>query len=65
MYTGGLVACVGSAMAAGGVFVFLLLILTPLFLWRVSAEDELMSQQFPQQFPEYKARTYALIPLVW
>jgi protein-S-isoprenylcysteine O-methyltransferase len=65
MYTGGLVACLGSAMAAGGVFVFLLLILTPLFLWRGSAEDELMSRQFPEEFPGYKARTYALIPLVW
>jgi protein-S-isoprenylcysteine O-methyltransferase Ste14 len=58
MYTGGLVACVGSAMAAGGVFVFLLLILTPLFLWRVSAEDELMSQQFRSSFPSTRrART--------
>jgi protein-S-isoprenylcysteine O-methyltransferase Ste14 len=65
MYTGGLVACLGSAMSAGGVFVFLLLILTPLFLWRVVAEDELLSRQFPREFPEYKARTYALIPLVW
>jgi protein-S-isoprenylcysteine O-methyltransferase Ste14 len=65
MYTGGLIACLGSAIAAGGVFVFLLLILTPLFLWRVSAEDALMQRQFPREFPPYKARTYALVPFVW
>jgi protein-S-isoprenylcysteine O-methyltransferase Ste14 len=65
MYTGGIIACLGSAIAAGGVFVFLLLILTPLFLWRVSAEDALMTRQFPREFPDYKKRTYALIPFVW
>jgi len=42
-----------------------LLVLTPLFLWRVSAEDALMTRQFPRAFAEYKARTYALIPFVW
>jgi len=65
MYTGGLIACLGSAIAAGGVFVFLFLILTPLFLWRVGAEDALMARQFPREFPGYKARTYALVPFVW
>jgi protein-S-isoprenylcysteine O-methyltransferase Ste14 len=65
MYTGGLVACLGSAIAAGGAFVFLLLVLTPLFLWRVSAEDALMTRQFPRAFADHKARTYALIPFVW
>src|SRR5262249_12845179 len=38
MYTGGIIACIGSAIVAGGAFVFFLIILTPLFLWRVSAE---------------------------
>lgn len=65
MYTGGIVACFGSAIVAGGVFVFLPLVLTPLFLWRVRAEDELLARQFPQEFPAYKRRTKALIPFVW
>jgi protein-S-isoprenylcysteine O-methyltransferase len=65
MYTGGILACFGSAIVAGGVFVFLLLVLTPLFLWRVRAEDELLARQFPQEFPAYKRRTKALIPFVW
>ena len=60
-----ILACFGSAIVAGGVFVFLLLVLTPLFLWRVRAEDELLARQFPQEFPAYKRRTKALIPFVW
>jgi protein-S-isoprenylcysteine O-methyltransferase Ste14 len=45
--------------------VFLLVILGSLFLWRVSAEDKLMAQQFPTEYPDYKKRTKALIPFVW
>jgi protein-S-isoprenylcysteine O-methyltransferase Ste14 len=65
MYTGGLIGCLGSAVVAGGGFVFLFVLLTPLFLWRTGAEDRLMAQQFPNEYPEYKKRTKALIPFVW
>ncbi len=65
MYTGSIVACIGSAIVVGGPFVFLLFILTPIFLWRVGAEDKLMAQQFPKEYPEYKKRTTTLIPFVW
>jgi protein-S-isoprenylcysteine O-methyltransferase Ste14 len=65
MYSGGLVATIGSAITAGGAFVFLLIILGALFIWRTGAEDELMKQQFPEGFPEYKKRTKKLIPLIW
>jgi protein-S-isoprenylcysteine O-methyltransferase len=65
MYTGGLLACVGSALAAGGTWIFLLVILSSLFLWRVGAEDKLMERQFPNEYPDYKKRTKALVPLVW
>jgi protein-S-isoprenylcysteine O-methyltransferase Ste14 len=36
-----------------------------IFLWRVGAEDKLMEQQFPNEFPDYKKRTKAVIPFVW
>jgi len=65
MYGGGLMACIGSAIVVGGPFIFLLIFLTPLFLWRVGAEDRLMEQQFPNEYPDYKKRTKALIPFVW
>lgn len=65
MYTGGLLACLGSAITCGGPFVFLLLLLGALFLWRVGAEDRLMVRQFPDAYPDYMRRTKALIPFVW
>jgi protein-S-isoprenylcysteine O-methyltransferase len=65
IYAGGLVACIGSAIVAGGAWVFLLVILGALFLSRVGAEDRLLAQQFPNEYPDYKKRTKALIPFVW
>jgi protein-S-isoprenylcysteine O-methyltransferase Ste14 len=65
MYTGGLIACIGSAIVVGGGFVFLLILLGLIFLWRVGAEDRLLAQQFPDEFPDYARRTKALIPFVW
>lgn len=65
MYTGGILACIGSAIVAGGAFVFLLALLMPLFVWRVSAEDRLMARQFPDEYPDYRRRTKGLIPFVW
>jgi hypothetical protein len=57
--------CIGSAIVAGGAFVFLLAILGSLFLWRVGAEDKLMTKQFPKECPLYKKWMKALILFVW
>jgi protein-S-isoprenylcysteine O-methyltransferase Ste14 len=65
MYSGGILACLGAAIVVGGPFVFTLVTLVPIFLWRVSAEDKLMSEQFPTQYPDYMRRTKALIPFLW
>ena len=65
MYAGGLIAAIGSAIVCGGAWIFLLVILGGIFLWRVGAEDRLMAQRFPNEFPDYKKRTKALIPFVW
>ena len=65
MYAGGLLACIGSAIAAGSGWIFLLIILGSLFLWRVGAEDKLMEEKFPSEYPSYKKRTKALIPFIW
>ncbi len=46
MYAGGLVSAIGSAIVCGGAFVFLLVLLGAIFLWRVGAEDKLMQRQF-------------------
>lgn len=65
MYTGGLLACIGSVIVVGGPFVFLLILLGAIFIWRVDAEDRLLARQFPDEFPDYARRTNALIPFLW
>ena len=65
MYAGGFLACIGSAIVCGGAWIFLLMILGALFLWRVGAEDKLMAKEFPNEYPDYKKRTKALIPFIW
>jgi protein-S-isoprenylcysteine O-methyltransferase Ste14 len=34
------------------------------FLWRVRVEERLLLQQFPRDYPAYRARTKALIPFI-
>jgi protein-S-isoprenylcysteine O-methyltransferase Ste14 len=52
MYFGGLIAAIGSAIVCGDGWIFLTVILGSLFLWRVGAEDKLMAQQFPNEYPD-------------
>jgi protein-S-isoprenylcysteine O-methyltransferase len=52
-------------IVGGGAWIFLLIILGSIFLWRVGAEYKLMAQQFPNEYPDYKKRTKVLIPFVW
>lgn len=65
IYAGGLLACAGSVLGGGGVWIVPLIILGAIFLWRVGAEDALMARMFPEDYPAYKHRTKALIPFVW
>jgi protein-S-isoprenylcysteine O-methyltransferase len=65
MYTGSLLPALGSAIVCGGAWVFLLLILGTIFLWRLGAEIKLTAQQLPNEYPEYKRRTKALILFLW
>jgi protein-S-isoprenylcysteine O-methyltransferase Ste14 len=65
MYFGGLIAAIGSAIVCGGAFVFLSIILGTIFVRRIGAEDRLMAQSFPKEYPDYQKRTKAFIPFVW
>jgi protein-S-isoprenylcysteine O-methyltransferase Ste14 len=65
MYTGGLIADIGSAIVCGGGWIFLIIFLGAIFLWRVGAEDKLMAHQFPDKYSDYKKRTKKLIPFIW
>jgi len=65
MYFGGFIACLGTVFVVGGAFVFLLVLLSAISVWRVGEEDKLMGQQFPDEYPVYKKRTKSLIPFIW
>ena len=64
IYTGIIAATFGTGLAIH-VWFLVFLIMTANFIWRVRTEERLMTKQFPDQYPEYKKKTWALIPFVW
>jgi isoprenylcysteine carboxyl methyltransferase (ICMT) family protein YpbQ len=64
IYTGMLVALIGSALV-NGIDLIILLIFCVVFMLRIPVEERYMMQLFPDQYPEYKKRTKALIPFIW
>lgn len=66
IYAGILVAILGSALVAGRtVWLIMFAGFSLMIIARVKTEEEFMMNLFPQQYPEYKKRTSALIPFVW
>jgi len=65
IYTGVLAAQLGSALASGNVWLLLLATCLPYLIYSATKEEKLMTEQFPDQYPEYKSRTNMLIPFVW
>jgi len=64
IYTGLLVALLGSALVAGFTYWVAFVLCIGMFVYRVFAEDRLMMQQFPNTYPAYRRKTKALIPFV-
>jgi protein-S-isoprenylcysteine O-methyltransferase Ste14 len=65
IYTGMLLAIIGSALVAGVIWLAVFVIMSVNFLYRIPVEERYMMQLFPDQYPEYRKRTKALIPLIW
>ena len=65
IYTGWLLAIIGSALVAGFIWFIVFAIFCIMFIWRIGVEEKMMNQLFPTQYPDYKKRTKALIPFVW
>lgn len=65
IYTGMLLAALGTGLTGVifGVLVFIFALI--IFNWRISVEERLMLQVFPDKYPVYKERTKRLIPFVW
>jgi len=65
IYTGLIVALLGSALATNVGWFIIFLFLGSTFVWRIDREEKFMMQLFPNEYPEYKKRTRKLIPLIW
>lgn len=65
IYTGILLAMLGSALAVGAAWFIPFLIFTVYFVYSAKVEEKLMRQQFPDQYPAYMEKTKMLVPFVW
>ena len=65
IYTGMLLAFFGSALLGNLVWLIILIATFAIFMMRIKTEEEFMMKIFPEQYPEYKKHTKALIPFVW
>lgn len=64
IYTGVILAALGSTMTSLA-WIIMFFIISAMFIWRVHVEERLMIRQFPNQYPDYKKRTWALVPFIW
>jgi protein-S-isoprenylcysteine O-methyltransferase Ste14 len=62
IYTGILLAMLGSAIGQSLFWVLPLVGCVPYFIYSARREEELMAEQFPQQYPAYISRTKMLLP---
>jgi protein-S-isoprenylcysteine O-methyltransferase Ste14 len=65
IYTGIIFAMLGTGLTVGAAWFFVLLISFVYFLISTHQEERDMTQQFPEAYPAYKARTKRLIPFVY
>jgi protein-S-isoprenylcysteine O-methyltransferase Ste14 len=65
IYTGILLAIVGSVIAGGDFWLVFLVITAPYFIYSAVMEERLMMKQFPKVYPSYKDKTKMLVPFVF
>jgi len=64
IYTGMLLAMLGSAIAVSVLWGLPLLLFGAYFVYSAVREERLMTQQFPQEYPAYRKRTWMLLPFL-
>lgn len=64
IYSGIMLAMIGSALAVGVFWLALFALYFAYFLFSARAEEKMMLAQFPDTYPAYRRRTKMLIPLV-
>ena len=64
IYSGILLAMLGSALAAGTLWIVPLVLGAGYFLYSARQEEAFMEQRFPDRYPAYRQRTKRLIPFL-
>jgi len=65
IYSGILLAMLGSALAVGTPWLMAFVCVAAYLAYCAKMEEQLMTQQFPCEYPQYKRKTKMLIPFVW
>jgi protein-S-isoprenylcysteine O-methyltransferase Ste14 len=65
IYTGILLAMLGSALVSGPLWGIIMLVAGAYFIYSATQEEKLMLSEFPEEYPAYKARTKMLIPFIF
>lgn len=65
IYTGLVLATLGSAMGVSVLWALVLIPLCAYFIYSARREETLMLQLFPEQYAAYRARTGMLVPCPW
>jgi protein-S-isoprenylcysteine O-methyltransferase Ste14 len=65
IYTGIMLAMLGSALTLGLLWLALFVIYFAYFLFSARTEEKMMLAQFPDAYPAYRRRTKMLIPFVY
>jgi protein-S-isoprenylcysteine O-methyltransferase Ste14 len=65
IYTGIMLAMLGSAMGESVFWVLPLLLFGGYFIYSARAEEKLMLEQFPREYPSYRRRTKMLLPFLF
>jgi protein-S-isoprenylcysteine O-methyltransferase Ste14 len=64
IYSGILLAMLGSALAASAFWLIIFAISGMYFVFSARVEEKLMESQFPKVYPAYKRKTKMLIPFI-
>jgi protein-S-isoprenylcysteine O-methyltransferase Ste14 len=64
IYTGIVLAMLGSAIGESIIWALPLVVATGYFVYCARREEELMREQFPAQYPAYMRRTKMIVPFV-
>jgi protein-S-isoprenylcysteine O-methyltransferase Ste14 len=65
IYTGILVAGVGTAIALSWLWLIAVGLAGAYFIYSATVEERFMSEQFPDAYPAYKASTKMLVPFIF